>query len=103
MLLSEMTIKEGDYLVRGGIEYAVRSVDAFDNSSITPSFRRAMRLDATIERRQVQILSVTIAPIDPASVDAYSTNVMQAPIKLYETFVAADDGYIRLRVEAIKR
>lgn len=103
MYLSELDIKEGDYLVHDQREYAIRSVNGFSHVRLSPSFKAMMRLNATIERREITRFDVKCSPIQPASVDAYTTTTLQAPVKLLETFVMADDGYLHLVVEAVKR
>lgn len=98
-------IKEGDYLACGGHQYAVRSVEEYIANPPTASLRHMAHFTASITRRQQIIFAgLQITAIDPASKDAYSVvAVTQAPVKLYEAFVVADDGYVRLYLEKTKK
>ena len=102
-LLSELDIKDGDYLVYASKEYAIRSAERYTDIDLSASFTATMHYDAEIQRRQVKTEDVRISPIDPASSEAYTTTVLQAPVRLMECFGLAEDGYMRLIMEQVKR
>jgi hypothetical protein len=112
-----MTIHEGDLLIVSGStkEYPIRRSNAWETTRMnTLGFRRMATKTATIKRgpgvadglsdgdATTAYSNLRCTPLDPASLEIQKSFGLDAPIKLLETFVADNDGFIHLVVEDIQ-
>lgn len=111
-----MDIVEGDWIVVGDKEYAIKSCAEWDTSIQnvqSRAFRRMAVKDCYTKRspaisggkRGVSVTNLDglkCTPLDPVSPDIQRRVALDAPMELLQTFVTDGDGFVHLVIEDIK-
>ena len=103
-------VKEGDSLVIGSDEYAVKAVEAWSKSSFnTSSFAAMASVSASTKRATLAnnkrgtpstyLTGLKCTPLDPVTQDIVERLALESPIRMLETFIADSTGFVHVIVE----
>ncbi len=106
-------IREGDYLVVGSDEYPVKAVEVWSKADFnTASFAAMAIVQASTKRavlagglRSAPVTNLTgllMTPLDPASQDVIIRLALESPVRIFETFVADETGFLHVIVEDLQ-
>jgi hypothetical protein len=107
-------IREGDVLTVAGKDYPVRSAAGYVRFGITRTFQRLATVEASTKRApafaggkrgapEVYLDSVLCSPLDPVDPELRQRLGLSSPYELAQTYVADEDGFIKLVLEVLPR